>query len=98
VKGYNLKHNALAKEDGRQREWYLRRTYDISLEDYESLFAAQRGRCAICRGEVDGYLHVDHDHATGQVRGLLCNKCNMAIGLLQDDPAITRNATEYLDR
>lgn len=42
-------------------------------------------------------LDVDHDHATGEVRGLLCNRCNQAIGLLQDDPLIVRSALVYLN-
>lgn len=60
---------------------------------------AQGGVCAICgrapRDDIS--LHVDHDHATGAVRGLLCFRCNNAVGDLEDDPAILRRAAVYVD-
>ena len=59
----------------------------------------QQERCAGCRRpllEEDG--HVDHDHATGRVRGLLCNTCNFALGSVKDDPVILRGLMAYLDR
>lgn len=80
------------------RDQYLRRKYKISLERYEEMLDAQDGRCAIClckpRTRV---LAVDHDHLTGQLRGLLCGRCNH--GLLQfaqEDITILRRAIEYL--
>ena len=56
---------------------------------------AQGGLCAICRQAPA--VHVDHDHATGTVRGLLCFPCNAAIGHLRDDPQIMRRAAAYLE-
>ena len=84
------------------REGYLRRTYGISLEDYEQMLDAQDARCAICSttepgGRHDGFV-VDHDHSTGAVRSLLCSNCNAAIGLLCEDPAVLRSAIDYLRR
>ena len=57
---------------------------------------AQGGVCAICR-EAPA-VHVDHDHATGEVRGMLCFPCNAAIGHLRDDPRVVRAAAAYLER
>lgn len=72
--------------------------YGITLEDYGSLLAKQHGCCAIChRPPTDGkLLVVDHDHATGMVRGLLHNECNVALGLFQDNPTILIAAANYL--
>jgi predicted nucleic acid-binding Zn ribbon protein len=70
--------------------------------DYERLLVAQEGRCAICGatepGGRGGRFHVDHDHATGRVRGLLCHGCNVGIGMLHDDPAVMRAAISYVER
>lgn len=58
----------------------------------------QSGLCAICKGVFIGSPCVDHDHATGKVRGLLCLKCNFGIGSLQDNPMICFSAGEYLKK
>ena len=79
---------------------YLKKTYEISLKRYEELFQAQFGVCAICHKpptEEKPFLVVDHDHETGKVRGLLCNKCNMAIGLFGDLTDNLRSAVRYLN-
>lgn len=78
--------------------------YGITPEDYESMLADQDGVCAIChepetlirRGTVCS-LTIDHDHMTGKVRGLLCNNCNRALGLFNDNQKILRSAAEYLE-
>ena len=74
--------------------------YGLTPEDYSNMLESQGGVCAICGADNprDGRenLHVDHCHSTGKVRGLLCGPCNKAIGLLQDDPTIIRNAANYL--
>jgi hypothetical protein len=64
------------------------------------LLAAQGGRCAICVGEWTGHHiapHIDHDHATGKVRGLLCVNCNNGLGRFGDDPRRLRAAAQYLE-
>lgn len=81
---------------------YLRRTYGITLQEYDAMLAAQGFVCAICEGECNrsttGRLCVDHDHATGEVRGLLCFQCNVGLGKFKDDPAILARAMVYLKR
>jgi len=79
------------------REGHLRRTFGITQGDYEELLARQGGGCAIC-GKKPGKisLHVDHDHETGEIRGLLCVGCNNALGQLHDDPVLLSRATDYV--
>lgn len=72
--------------------------YGITWEDYYLIFTEQEGLCAICGYFSDKKtLHVDHDHSTGKVRGLLCRKCNVALGMLQDDPNILKRAAAYVE-
>lgn len=73
--------------------------YGISTEQYDEILAVQGGVCAICKGPHRGrgsYFHVDHNHTTGKVRGLLCHYCNTAIGSLRDDPVLLESAITYL--
>jgi Recombination endonuclease VII len=67
--------------------------------DVRKLHAAQGGRCPICTKEFgDGRIpHLDHDHETSRVRGLLCQQCNRALGLLRDDVQALRNAASYVE-
>ncbi len=78
------------------RRDHLRRSYDLSEGDVDALREAQDGKCAICR--TAPAVHVDHDHVTGKVRGMLCFSCNAALGHFRDDPAVLRRAADYLDR
>lgn len=74
--------------------------YGITVEDYERLWEIQNGACPICDGSLLGErnAHIDHDHITGQVRGLLCSQCNTAIGKFKDSPEIILRAAEYIMR
>lgn len=72
--------------------------YGITIDDYDALHAMQDGKCAICERSSRRRLHVDHDHVTGLVRGLLCNSCNLALGQLGDDHERVRRAADYLKR
>jgi hypothetical protein len=78
----------------------LRQNYGITIEQFETMLAAQGGRCAICRKPFRRSFdtHVDHDHATGRVRGILCSACNNGLGRFRDDPAVLRHAARYLER
>ncbi len=78
----------------RERDRQLRQKYGISEQDFVALAAQQRGVCAICASS--DRLAVDHDHVTGKVRGLLCRKCNWAIGNFDDSPEILAEALRYL--
>lgn len=83
---------------------YVTRLYGITIEAYTDLLAEQGGVCAIChqpettltRRGFPRAMHVDHDHTTGAVRGLLCARCNAGIGMFGDDPARLGTAIEYL--
>lgn len=72
--------------------------YGLAWKDYEKMLAEQKGSCAICGGgpRTFNFLSVDHCHATGKVRGLLCERCNLLLANVQDDPAILLRAVEYL--
>lgn len=75
----------------RQRDNWYRTAYGISAADYDRMVADRRGLCDSCGNPPTGkrgaaVLHVDHDHATNVIRGLLCGPCNQALGLLKDDP------------
>lgn len=88
----------------RPRESKLRSLYGVTAEDYEIMAESQGFVCAICEQHDDRLsesgvpmpLSVDHDHSTSRVRGLLCHRCNTAIGLLRDDPTIVDRVAEYL--
>lgn len=85
----------------RYRRALLKR-YGLTPEGYEALFEAQSGLCAICRRDdgqtKHGMLHVDHDHDSGRVRGLLCSTCNTGIGHLGDDIERVKLALAYLEK
>lgn len=78
----------------------LKRYYNITVDDFQCMALEQNGVCAICGSppEDGTRLHVDHNHDSGVVRGLLCLKCNMALGLLGDNYAVVLTAAEYLAR
>lgn len=78
----------------------LRITYGISINEYDALFTTQKGCCAICEKhqvELTRRLHVDHDHKTGKIRGLLCHYCNTSLGGFKEDSAMMKKAIEYLN-
>lgn len=89
-----------------QKEYYLKHKYNITLENYHNMLKEQNYCCAIC-GEQEtrtnpttgiSQLCVDHDHKTGKVRGLLCNKCNTGIGYFKENIDILNNAINYLNK
>jgi hypothetical protein len=83
----------------RSRAFNLSRRYGVTLDEYNKLFSAQGGMCALCkRHPGKRRLSVDHCHTSGKVRGLLCDACNRGLGLLQDSPALLCAAIQYLSR
>lgn len=99
-KVYNQRYYAKARTPTSARNYYLKTTYGITLAEYHDLLDAQGGVCAICseppRGVTRIYLHVDHDHVSKKVRGLLCNQCNGILGKWKDSPVTAQRAVDYL--
>lgn len=102
------KHNAIsrayhAKNKDEQhyrtarRDYHLRKTYGIGLCDFQEMAAAQGNLCAICRVDFASLaqraIHIDHDHANGRVRGLLCHSCNTKLGWYE---RMSQSITSYL--
>jgi len=84
-----------------QRKYFLKSLYGIDIKEYNRLFEIQHGKCAICgkhQTEEKKALSVDHCHATGAVRGLLCGNCNRGIGMLGDDIENLKCAIIYLNK
>jgi len=78
---------------------HLKASYGLSIQDYQTMLKDQNNACALCgRSEEYKALSVDHDHKTGKVRGLLCNKCNTALGFFQDNIETVSKALDYLKR
>lgn len=85
-----------------KRDHHLRKYFGITVDEAEQLLHAQGGVCAICKLVITdrrGYSpHVDHDHVTGNVRGILCFNCNNGLGAFKDDIERLRSAIGYLER
>ena len=99
IKAYREKNKEKAAKQTRVRS--LIRTYGIGLHEYDLMFTEQKGKCACCgthQNELTRNLAVDHDHDTGLIRGLLCNHCNMAIGILGDNIEGLMKALNYLEK
>lgn len=79
-----------------RREWDLLKNHGLTHDEYDALLERQGGGCGICGTAVDGYLVVDHDHASGRVRGLLCVGCNGALGRFGDSLEGLERACAYL--
>jgi hypothetical protein len=83
----------------------LRRHYGLDYDTYIDMHRRQEGKCAICHkflslaldGNKENSPHVDHNHVTGKIRGLLCDVCNRALGLFQDNPFVLLDAIRYLE-
>ena len=96
--GYHAENREKHLESMRKTA-YARR-YKMTVEEYNALFEAQGYICAICgasKGWQNKRLAVDHNHASGEVRGLLCDRCNTVIGKMEDNPDLLRKAASYLE-
>ena len=94
------------RHPGKASEYTAKWKYGITPEEYRLLFAAQAGRCALCRevettkdvqGRVRDRLSIDHQHGTNTIRGLLCHHCNAALGHAKDSPSLLRTMAAYLE-
>lgn len=98
--------NTLRKSPEAYRRSNLRRNFGITPEQFDERLAQQGGVCAICGLVKHTYdkngkprsMHVDHDHQSGRIRGILCHDCNTGIGKLGDSVELLRSAVEYLER
>jgi len=90
------------KNWGSSRHYHLTRRYGISAEEADALLENQGNICAICQQPANPQLkkpwHIDHDHKTGKVRGILCHSCNTALGNFNDDPEILDRALDYVKK
>jgi hypothetical protein len=94
-------HNIKGRETymrlyGSTREYHLRRRYGIGQAEVDAMIEAQGGLCAACK--TDKPKHVDHDHKTGRVRGVLCFLCNQALGNVRDEIPRLCGLIDYLYR
>ena len=86
-----------------QHRYGMKHRHGITPEQYEEMLSAQNGKCALCFADngaygINGRLHIDHDHTTGKIRGLLCMHCNHAIERLDNHDGWASRAEEYLRR
>jgi hypothetical protein len=93
-------HNAKGKATyirlyGSTREYHLRRRYGIGVVEFDAMVEAQGGVCALCRDRKPE--HVDHDHLTKKIRGVLCSCCNQGLGNFRDSIASLKAAIDYLE-
>ena len=87
------------------RKTRIKNRYNLSIEKFDEMIKKQNNKCAICNqpefkiryGKIQS-LAIDHDHLTGKIRGLLCNNCNRAIGLMHDSIETLKNAVAYLEQ
>ncbi len=83
--------------------WYrmknLKKLYGLTIEDFDDMLVEQKGACRVCAGPSlgRGVYHVDHDHETGRIRGLLCHKCNVALGMVRDSTDHLKALITYLE-
>lgn len=104
-KAFRKKYNSSRKGLLCSKKGHLQYRYGVTFKEYDRMLVAQNGVCVVCgqpetrriRGEVLR-LALDHDHDTGKVRGLLCAKCNMALGCVNDDKELLLQLAIYLER
>ncbi|MQA34600.1 endonuclease [Modestobacter roseus] len=92
---HNIRGKPSKERVGGSRTYHLKRRYGITAEVADVMLADQGGLCGLCR--MAPAAHVDHDHATGAVRDLLCFNCNGGLGQFRDDPALLRAAARYVE-
>lgn len=100
IQSKKLKQSDPEKYRKKGSDALLKFNYGITREEYDALLLIQNGVCAVCKQKctTGQALSVDHNHKTNKIRGLLCRKCNMAIGLLNDSEIIAFAVFEYLTK
>lgn len=108
---YNSKQLAWANKNKEKRTYqarssYLRRKFDLTIEDVNKMVKEQDNKCAICGSLYEQIIdklgrkkinfHIDHNHQTGEIRGLLCNDCNWGVGYFKDSVVLLENTKKYL--
>ena len=95
--GRSLGHTYTCKTcSKRNARRHILRMYGLTEETYQTLLTKQDNKCAVCLEQFKNNPHIDHNHSSGQVRGLLCTNCNRGIGLLKDNPETLQRAATYL--
>ena len=100
LKNWRKEYYNIPENKEKLRNNHLKKKYNITVEEYDLLFSKQNGVCAICgkpeTSTKTSNLAVDHNHLTGDIRGLLCNKCNRGLGYFEDSPELLYKAIKYL--
>lgn len=94
----NWKKAQALKLNSKERwEWYIKAEYGLTIEQHNKMIEASGGLCSICR--LKKKLHIDHNHTTGQVRGLLCKNCNYKLlGIIEKNVILAQRAISYLKK
>lgn len=92
---HNARNRASRARHGGNRNYHLRQRYGITAKDFDALLTEQGMLCPICLKRPA--VHVDHDHKSGKVRGILCEPCNGMLGQFKDNIQTIRNAIQYLN-
>lgn len=93
---HNAQNREARERAGGSRRYHLKKRYGITMQEFDGLLEQQGSLCPICLKRPA--VHVDHDHSTGNVRGILCEMCNGGLGQFRDNPATIERAIEYLEQ
>ncbi len=102
IKRQNLARNWGAWDEKERANYHLKKRYKISFEEYQAMFDNQNGQCKVCSKDLEllgknyNRAVVDHCHTSGKIRGLLCNPCNKALGIIKDSVETLENMVKYL--
>lgn len=96
VRKYHAENRERLNEYARWQRF--QRKYGVSKDQYVVMLASQEHQCKICDRPLinQGRVCIDHSHKTNKVRGILCDRCNRGIGLLQDNPTVLNKAAQYI--
>lgn len=101
AKRHYIKHKDKMNE--KNREYWVKygryRFYGVEPEEFDTMYSEQEGKCRICSIDIPlrgRETHIDHDHVTGKIRGLLCRSCNLGLGFFKDNIELMEKAVEYL--